>query len=138
MIPRLGHVLETCLYVDDLARAETFYREVMGLERLFADSRMVALAVPGEMVLLLFRRGRSDHPSAMPGGVIPGHDASGRQHVCFAIPWGEQEAWSDHLGRAGVPIESRIVWPRGGTSLYFRDPDGHSLEVATPGLWVNR
>ena len=35
-------------------------------------------------------------------------------------------------------VESRIGWLRGGTSLYFRDPDGHSLEVATPGLWPNR
>jgi len=25
--------------------------------------------------------------------------------------------------------------PRGGTSLYFRDPNGHMLELATPGLW---
>jgi catechol 2,3-dioxygenase-like lactoylglutathione lyase family enzyme len=37
----------------------------------------------------------------------------------------------------GIAIESRITWARGGTSLYFRDPDGHSLEVATPGLWPN-
>jgi catechol 2,3-dioxygenase-like lactoylglutathione lyase family enzyme len=34
-------------------------------------------------------------------------------------------------------VESRIHWARGGTSLYFRDPDGNSLEVATPGLWPN-
>ena len=24
---------------------------------------------------------------------------------------------------------------RGGESIYFRDPDGHVLELATPGLW---
>jgi catechol 2,3-dioxygenase-like lactoylglutathione lyase family enzyme len=41
------------------------------------------------------------------------------------------------LAAQGVVVESRITWPRGGTSLYFRDPDGHSVEVATPGLWPN-
>ena len=25
--------------------------------------------------------------------------------------------------------------PRSGESIYFRDPDGHLLELATPGLW---
>ena len=27
--------------------------------------------------------------------------------------------------------------PRGGTSLYFNDPDGNVVELATPGLWAN-
>ncbi|MDF2970539.1 MAG: glyoxalase, partial [Microvirga sp.] len=40
------------------------------------------------------------------------------------------------LGERKIPIESRVTWPRGGTSLYFRDPDGHVLELATPGLWA--
>jgi catechol 2,3-dioxygenase-like lactoylglutathione lyase family enzyme len=59
-------------------------------------------------------------------------------HLAFAIPYGELAAWETHLGNQGVAVESQIDWPRGGTSLYFRDPDGHSLEVATPGLWPNR
>jgi catechol 2,3-dioxygenase-like lactoylglutathione lyase family enzyme len=36
-------------------------------------------------------------------------------------------------------LESRlhlVALHRGGTSLYFRDPDGHLLELATPGLWT--
>ena len=35
----------------------------------------------------------------------------------------------------GVAIEGRNDWERGGRSIYFRDPDGHLLELATPGLW---
>jgi catechol 2,3-dioxygenase-like lactoylglutathione lyase family enzyme len=34
-----------------------------------------------------------------------------------------------------VEIISRMSWPRGGESLYFRDPDNHVLELATPGIW---
>ncbi|MEP7038442.1 MAG: glyoxalase, partial [Acidobacteriota bacterium] len=33
-------------------------------------------------------------------------------------------------------IESKVKWERGGTSIYFRDPDKHLLELATPGLWT--
>ena len=39
------------------------------------------------------------------------------------------------LAARGVAIESRIRWSAGGESLYCRDPDGHSVEFATPGLW---
>ena len=34
-----------------------------------------------------------------------------------------------------IAIEGRTKWPPGGESIYFRDPDGHLLELATPGLW---
>jgi catechol 2,3-dioxygenase-like lactoylglutathione lyase family enzyme len=39
------------------------------------------------------------------------------------------------VGDFGIAIEGRTNWRRGGISIYFRDPDGHLLELATPGLW---
>jgi catechol 2,3-dioxygenase-like lactoylglutathione lyase family enzyme len=42
-------------------------------------------------------------------------------------------AWEERLANFGIEIEARR--PRGGVSLYFRDPDRHLLELATPGLW---
>ena len=48
-------------------------------------------------------------------------------------PLGEWEAW---LAENGIAVEKREKWERGGDSLYFRDPDGHLLEVATPGVWL--
>jgi catechol 2,3-dioxygenase-like lactoylglutathione lyase family enzyme len=133
--PRLAHLLETALYVADLARSVAFYQRVFGFEQFLADERMVGLGVPGGGVLLLFRRGGSVQPSPTPGGTIPPHDGSGHLHVAFAMPLGERGAWEAHLAAIGVELESRVTWPRGGTSLYFRDPDGHSVEIATPGLW---
>jgi catechol 2,3-dioxygenase-like lactoylglutathione lyase family enzyme len=35
-----------------------------------------------------------------------------------------------------VNIESRVKWPRGGESIYFRDPDDHLVELVTPGTWA--
>lgn len=135
-MPRVSRQLESSLYVADLDRSADFYKRVFGFEELLREDRMVGLAVPGGSVLLLFRRGGSVQPSRMPGGVIPPHDGQGTLHLCFAIPLAELEAWGQHLAALGIPEESRVVQSFGGTSLYFRDPDGHSLEVAVPGLWA--
>ncbi|HEY0185073.1 MAG TPA: VOC family protein [Rhodopila sp.] len=137
-IPRVSHVLETSLYVDDLERSRAFYTRIFGFLTIFHDDRMCAMEVPGGQVLLLFRHGMTDQPAPAPGGFIPPHHGRGALHLAFAIPLRELAEWEDHLTHAEVAIESRLDWPRGGSSLYFRDPDGHSLEVATPGLWPNR
>ena len=136
--PRVSGILETSLYVGDLPKAIAFYRDLFGFELFFHDPRMCALGVPGGQVLLLFQRGATSEPAPGPGGgFIPAHHGKGQLHLCFAIPFRELQAWEDHLLASGIPVESRLVWAGGGTSLYFRDPEGHSLEVATPGLWPN-
>jgi catechol 2,3-dioxygenase-like lactoylglutathione lyase family enzyme len=136
-IPPVGRVLETSLYVAELDRSQAFFDRVFGFGVLLRDERMCALAVPGRQVLLLFRLGGSAAPSQTPFGFIPPHDGHGTQHLCFSISHGDLEGWRAHLTAQGIAIESRLDWPKGGTSLYFRDPDGHSLEVATSGLWDN-
>jgi catechol 2,3-dioxygenase-like lactoylglutathione lyase family enzyme len=134
--PRLSYILETSLYVDDLQVSRDFYSRIFGFE-FGKDGRLCIMGVPGGQVLLLFKHGSTAEPARTPGGVIPPHGAQGHLHLCFAIPRGEIERWEQHLERQQLAIESRVTWPRGGVSLYFRDPDGHSLEVATPGLWPN-
>ena len=136
-MPRTSGILETSLYVSDLDRSRAFYEELFGFGPMLSDGRMVALEVPGGGVLLLFRHGGSREPSPTPEGTIPAHDGAGSLHLCFGIPVGELDAWAGHLRARGIPVESCITWPNGGTSLYFRDPDGHSLEVATPWLGAN-
>ncbi|MGY2047463.1 VOC family protein [Methylobacterium sp. JK268] len=135
-MPPIAGVLETVLYVDDLERAAAFWAEVMGLPCLHADHRMRAFDVGGRGVLLLFPRGGSLRPIETPGGTIPPHDGQGPLHVALAIPADALGPWEAHLAAASVIIEGRTRWPRGGTSLYFRDPDGHLVELATPGLWT--
>jgi catechol 2,3-dioxygenase-like lactoylglutathione lyase family enzyme len=137
-MPRTSGILETSLYVDDLPGAVAFYRDLFGFELFFHEPRMAALGVPGGQVLLLFQRGATlDHAPGPGGGFIPPHHGEGPLHLCFAIPFGELAAWEAHLHAHGIEVESRLSWARGGTSLYFRDPEGNSLEVATPGLWPN-
>ena len=134
---QVGGVLETSLYVADLDRSRAFYTRVFAFETFLHDARMCALGIPGRHVLLLFRHGASVRPSPTRGGTVPAHDGRGRLHLCFSIRSGDLAAWETHLARHDVVVESRVNWPRGGTSVYFRDPDEHSLELATPGLWPN-
>jgi catechol 2,3-dioxygenase-like lactoylglutathione lyase family enzyme len=134
-VPRITGVLETCVHVRDIARSAHFYEALFGFRRLAFDERFCAFDVAGRDVLLLFRQGGSLEPVTLPGGVIPPHDGSGHLHFAFGVPLEDLGAWEDRLAEAGVKIESRVKWPRGGESLYFRDPDDHLVELATPGIW---
>ncbi len=134
--PQLNAVLETGLYVDDIRRARTFYEGVLGLEPMFSDERLTAYPV-GPSVLLLFTRGTTEEPARMPHGTIPGHDGQGRLHFAFAVAEETIEPWREQLQQHDITIEGEVHWPQGGRSLYFRDPDGHLLEVVSPGLWAN-
>jgi catechol 2,3-dioxygenase-like lactoylglutathione lyase family enzyme len=133
---QLNGVLETALYVSDLAIARDFYVDLFRCELLLDTPRLVALSVAGRSVLLLFQRGATEVPFATPGGIVPAHGSGGVQHLAFAIATGTADGWAERLATAGVPVESRVRWQRGGESIYVRDPDGHSIELATPGLWA--
>ena len=135
--PKLQGVLETALYAADLLRARRFYEDIMGLQPMTADSRLVAYAIAPAQVLLLFQAGATGGTVTLPGGTIPGHDGVGRVHFAFAIAADDLPKWEAHLHTCGVHIEGRTAWPQGGHSLYFRDPDQHLVELPTPGLWRN-
>jgi catechol-2,3-dioxygenase len=134
--PAIKAVLETPLYVDDLARARRFYQDVLGLEAMIEDERFSGYAV-GSTVLLLFAKSASDEPVVMKIGTIPPHGGEGRLHIAFAIDRDDLVTWETRLAENEIAIEGRVRWPKGGESIYFRDPDGHLLEFATPGLWEN-
>ncbi|MDU0339280.1 VOC family protein [Bosea rubneri] len=136
-MPRLNRIIETALYVDDLERARDFYEVKLGLPPMLKTGTLFAYDVGGASVLLLFLRGQSLRTQMSAGGSIPPHDGSGPLHICFAVDLDELALWDERLQQQGIAIEGRMSWDRGGRSLYFRDPDGHMLELATPGLWPN-
>lgn len=135
--PPLAGVLETALYVDDMDRARGFYEGVLGLAPMFADVRLTAYPVGERSALLLFLRGATTETVHLPGdmGEIPPHDGHGPLHCALAVAAADLPAWEARLAARGVPIEARTHWPRGSVSVYFRDPDGHLMELATPRLW---
>ena len=136
--PALHGVIETALYTADMARARDFFETVLGLTPHLADERFTAYPT-GPSMLLIFQQGETEETVYLPNGMgtIPPHDGGGRQHIALAIEASALADWEAHLARHEVAIEGRTHWPPGGESLYFRDPDGHLLELVTPGLWPN-
>ena len=133
--PPLQGMLEFGLYVKDVTRAADFYHLLFGFPVLISKERMAALDVEGKQILLLFKHGASSEPMNMPGGVLPPHDGEGTSHVAFAILESDLEPWERWLREQDVEVESKVEWEEGGRSLYFRDLDGHLLELVTPGVW---
>ncbi len=134
-MPSLTRLLETTLYVEDLERAREFFADVVQLRPMTVEDHFCAFDVAGQQVLLLFEKGVALTPVDMPSGTIPPHDGDGPVHIAFAVPEEELPVWEEHLAEHNVAIAGRNEWPQGGESLYFRDPDGHLIELATPGLW---
>lgn len=129
-------VLETSLYVTDLDRAVEFYRRVLGL-RLISDAyfpggRGAALQVGGgPSVLLLFVAEITER-----GGELPAHGTTGAGHVAFRVETSEMDAWRKRLRECGIEIEKEFAFGKNPPSIYFRDPDGNSLELAVRGIWA--
>ena len=130
--PQVNGILETSLYVESPTRSVEFYRRVFGFELIDPDqqtgitdqTRLCPMRAGDRSVLLLFKKGGTADT-----------DATGAIHVAFGIARSEIPAWEAWLAHLGIAIEERKTWKYGGQALYFRNPDGHLLEVVTPGVW---
>jgi catechol 2,3-dioxygenase-like lactoylglutathione lyase family enzyme len=129
MHPKTEGILESSLYVADVDRSARFYERIFGF-RVISDfgERGCAMQAGDRQVLLLFKKGGSRT-------IQSPHDGDGELHLAFAIPAAELAAWEACLASNGIPVEERRTWELGGQSLYFRDPDRHLIEIATPGVW---
>ena len=122
-VDRLDHVVLT---VVDISATIDFYSRVLGMQEITFGEQRKAL-VFGQQKINLHSAGRPIVPHA----ATP---TPGSADLCFIVACGIQEVLA-HLQACGVALEAGPV-PRTGatgpiTSVYFRDPDGNLLEVAT-------
>ena len=129
MRPKTKGLLESSLYVADVVKSVEFFERVFSF-RIISDfgESCCAMEAGPRQVLLLFKRGASRD-------MVSPHDGDGELHIAFAIDADEFSVWEAWLAENGIPVEESRTWEHGGHSLYFRDPDRHLIEVATPGVW---
>lgn len=123
-------IFETILYAEDLAAAEQFYRESLGLEVIRRNNLTVVFRCGGGVLLIFDPR-----KSAAPDRAVPSHGTAGVGHIAFAAKPEDLNAWREQLRQAGVVIEREVDWDEGGHSIYFRDPAGNVVELAPPTIW---
>jgi catechol 2,3-dioxygenase-like lactoylglutathione lyase family enzyme len=125
---KVDRIVESVLYAQDLEAAETFYAKILGLE---VYSRVAGRHVffrCGTGMFLVFNPDKTEKEEHW-------HGCRGRGHIAWAIPSREIDAWRNWLKAAGVDIYLETSWPKGGHSLYFRDPAGNDLELVTLPTW---
>ena len=124
-------IIETAIYVADLQTTEAFYGTILGLRVMGKEvGRHVFFQVGEASVLLAFLA-----DTTLKGDHLPFHGAKGPGHFAFGIDANELDAWRKKLQENGIAIEQEVEWPKGGKSIYFRDPAGNSVELITPGVW---
>ena len=108
--------------VADLARAERFYTEVLGMT--------VRMRLPDQLLLsygdggcaLFFKPGRE------PGGLDQIENPLGKSHHAFEVSHADLVAAQALFATRGIPYHAPIDWGD-HDCLYFLDPDGNLLEI---------
>lgn len=123
-------IKETCLYVKDLARTENFYAQVLNFKIIGrAENRHVFFRA-GTTVLLCFNPEETKKEKD-----LPPHFAYGNIHLAFEVKKEDYETWRQTLLAKGIQIIYEKIWGKDYKSFYFKDPDGHLLEIVPEGMW---
>jgi catechol-2,3-dioxygenase len=131
-MPKVLHILETCIYGSDLAEMRKFYVDVMGLRVVSQGSDWgIALRVSPQSVLLIF----DPRESSKPNRPVPSHGASEAGHLAFEIEESKLASWRQWLSEHGIAIEREVTWNSAAFSIYFRDPAGNSVELMAGNHW---
>ena len=137
----LNGLVETALFVENLERRGDLYENVLGLPKLKTSGIGCVFRVGEQRYLLLFNRkaahtpNKTDSGDVLPPCALPEQNGRGPGHLAFGISEQELPFWREKLAKHDVDLLKEITWETGARSLYFRDPDGHLIELATPGVW---
>lgn len=127
-VQRIDHLV---LRVRDLARSIRFYSDVLGCEvvRQREHLGLVHLRAGASMIDLV----SVDGMLGARGGAAAGAEGRNVDHLCLRIEPFDEAALRAHLARFGLaplgPAETNFGAEGDGPSLYFKDPDGNTIEL---------
>jgi catechol 2,3-dioxygenase-like lactoylglutathione lyase family enzyme len=129
-VPQVEGVHETVLYADDVSALAAFYADVVGLTQIEPpDEHSAAFKFGDGNVLLVFDPSRT----SVADRFVPAHGATGDGHVAFRVR--DLDGAEADLRARDIEIEREITWPKGGRSVYFRDPAKNSVEFVEGEIW---
>ena len=129
-IEAIDHVV---LRVRDSARAEAFYREVLGcvVERRREDLGLIQLRAGRSLIDLVDVAG----PLGRQGGAPPEKERRNMDHFALRIEPFDEAGLRAHLQAHGVEageVATRYGAEGDGPSLYIEDPEGNTVELKGP------
>ena len=129
MKPVLNKIKETAINIINVGRTEDFYHGIFGLEIISKDDNMIFFRVGTDLLLCFITENTKEQTTPPP------HAASGKQHFAFECNRNDYQKWKDVLKEKNIVMEMEITWKTGKRSFYFRDPDGHCVEIIEPMMW---
>ena len=122
---QLEGIDHVALAVRDVALSALWYREVLGLERRYAEvwGDFPTVVCAGATCLALFPVGTDRPLPPPPRGTLA------VRHIAFRADRANFAAAQATLRARGVPFTTEDH--AAALSIYFADPDGHQLEVTT-------
>ncbi len=115
-------LLHVGIPVNDLARAEEFYTNILGLEVSGRYSNNLRLRCEDGNAIVLFNR-----PQPLQRNAV---DEDGHAHHAFKVSVEDFDLAMEEMKKFGIFHRGPITWPGSqGRTLYFTDPDGNYLEL---------
>lgn len=108
--------------VADLARAERFYTELLGMTVRMRLPDQVLLSYGSGSCALFFK------PDRVAGDVEQVKSPLGKSHHAFEVSWEDYRDAQKVFAERGIPHHAPIDWGD-HECLYFLDPDGNLLEL---------
>jgi catechol 2,3-dioxygenase-like lactoylglutathione lyase family enzyme len=125
VISEVGAII---LFVADLARSKTFYRDELGLEVQFEDDESVGFKINGLAFIVL----QVDRAHVQLQGEPTATPRAGATAFLTSFTDDVDALHADLVERGIDFFQDPTDQPWGVRTAYFKDPDGHVWELAQP------